>query len=220
MITRPVRSGRPGIRIVRSWFEALRPPAWPTVAPAAARSALVLCLLALLARPAAAADVIADWGTVATPLETETTFSFAESDISRNFTHDYLFSLAGTAGATYAVTFDIAACTNGCGNPDITYGIYDANGGLVGTVAPSDGVTLAAGDYSFVVNGNGMGAGNSVDYAGTVTFSAATSGTVSAAPEPAAYALTLIGLGLVGWVARRNGLVARVAPIGARSPTP
>lgn len=218
MITCPVRSGHAGIRGgVPARVETLRRPARQTLVPAASRWALVICLLALLARPAAG-EVIANWGTIATPLATETTFSFAQSGVSRNFNHDYLFSLEGSAGATYSVTFDIAACRNGCGNPEITYGIYDATGRLVGTVGSSGSVTLAAGNYSFVVSGTGMGAGNTVDYSGTVTFSAATSGTVSAAPEPATYVLTLIGLCMVGLLSHRNAPFAPLVSLRASLP--
>lgn len=77
------------------------------------------------------AQLVADWGTVVTPLTTEATFSFEQYDITDNFTHQYGFSLEGEAGATYQVTFTFDACKNGCGNPDLSYGIYDANGGLI-----------------------------------------------------------------------------------------
>lgn len=172
--------------------------------------ACALGLCGVAAGPASA-DVVADWGAVITPVVEQSTFSFAQSGITQNFTHDYLFSLQGSAGATYSVTFNFDACAKGCGSPELTYGIYDANGGLVAE-ATSGNVTLAAGNYSFQVKGTGMGTGNNVDYSGSVTFATAT-GTVSAAPEPSTYLLTLIGLTVVGWVGHRN---ANVRSSGAK----
>lgn len=155
----------------------------------------------LFATPASA-EVVADWGTVATPLTTEASFSFARYDINQNFTDQYVFTLEGESGAAYNVTFQFDLCRSGCGNPDLSYGIYDANGGLVTT---ENGVaTLSAGTYVFQVKGDGMGAGNSVDYWGSVTFNAVTMTMVSPAPEPSSLMLTLFGMGGLGWAVRRR----------------
>ena len=99
------------------------------------------------------ADTTMDWGTVATPITSEVTFSFAQYDINRNFTDQYLFSLQGEAGASYSVTFNFDPCRNGCGNPDLSYGIYDRNGSLVTNTTGT--VTLSAGNYAFQVKGTG-----------------------------------------------------------------
>lgn len=169
--------------------------------------ALIMFLAAMFgASSSARGEVIANWGTVVNSAESSNSFTFAESGISKNFSHDYLFSLEGSAGATYSVTFNFSDCGHGCGNANVTYGIYDANGGLV-AVASSGTVTLAAGNYSFQVKGTGMGAGNSVDYNGNITFTAVAADVVSPAPEPSTYLLTLIGLTLVGWVGHRNGML-------------
>ena len=175
---------------------------------------LALALL-LWTQPCRAATV-EDWGTVATPITSEVSFSFAQYDINNNFTDQYNFSLEGGAGATYNVSFNFDACRNGCGNPDLTYGIYDRNGSLVATTTGT--VTLSAGAYTFQVKGIGMGSGNTVDYFGSVTFTAvgATStsisgstmdGTlamVSPAPEPSSLALSLLGLSMLAWSVRRR----------------
>jgi hypothetical protein len=153
-------------------------------------------ILATLAR----AEVVADWGTVVTPLTTEATFSFEQYDITKNFTHQYGFSLEGEAGATYQVTFTFDACKKGCGNPDLSYGIYNANGGLIADASGT--VTLSAGNYVFQVKGTGMGSGNSLDYMGSVTFSA--TAMVSPVPEPSTLLLTLPGLALVHVMIRRR----------------
>ena len=151
-----------------------------------------------------------------TPITSEVSFSFAQYDISKNFTDQYNFSLEGGAGATYSVSFNFDACKNGCGNPDLTYGIYDRNGSLV--TSTNGTVTLSAGAYTFQVKGIGMGSGNSVDYFGSVTFTAvgsssmSTSGSnmtgslsmVSPTPEPSSLALSVLGLSMLAWSARRK----------------
>jgi hypothetical protein len=167
-------------------------------------------LLAWLLSWAAAvhADITQDWGTVATPLTSEVTFSFAQYDITHNFTDQYNFSLEGGTGASYAVTFSFDPCRNGCGSPDLSYGIYDRNGNLV--TSTSGTVTLSAGNYTFQVKGTGMGSGNAVDYWGAVTFATgpATSLTtvtmVSPAPEPATWLLMLYGMAGIGWSSWRR----------------
>lgn len=198
----------------------------PEGAARRARQATACIALALgLAAAPASAEVVANWGTVITPVVEQATFSFSQTGITQNFTDDYLFSLEGSAGATYSVTFDFSGCARGCGNTSLTYGVYDANGGLIAD-ASSGSVTLAAGSYSLQVKGTGLGAGNSIDYAGSVTFSATAAGTVSAAPEPSTYLLTLIGLTLVGWVGHRNaasrspGGGGRFATVTAGGPRP
>lgn len=167
------------------------------------RLVIRLALATLLLAPATArADLIADWGNIATPITGEITFSFAQYDISRNFTDHYNFSLAGDAGAKYTVSFSFDSCLHGCGNPDIAYGIYERNGGLL---ANSNGsVTLSAGLYTFQVKGTGMGSGNNVDYWGDVTFAASPSSIsmVSPAPEPASWLLLLSGLAVLAWHGR------------------
>lgn len=156
----------------------------------------------------ATADIVADWGTVVTPLTTEASFAFEQYDITQNFADQYAFSLEGDAGAAYEVTFSFDACRNGCGSPDLSYGIYEANGGLI--TADAGSVTLSAGSYVFEVKGNGLGSGNSVDYSGEVTFTATMAGAdsiVAPVPEPASIILTAVGLSVVGgavWRRRRS----------------
>ena len=164
--------------------------------------ATLLLLAGLVVSGSSSAVVVADWGTVATPITTETSFSFAQYNISQNFTDQYAFSLEGASGASYSVTFQFDACKNGCGNPDLSYGIYDSNGGLVASATGT--VALSAGNYVFQVKGDGMGSGNSIDYQGSVTFSAVNTSMISPAPEPSTLMLTLFGIGGLGWEARRR----------------
>lgn len=154
-------------------------------------AALVLCIVATGLH----ADVVEDWGTIVTPLETDLTFTFEQNDIAANFTNEYTFSLSGEAGATYSVTFNFDFCARGCGNVAVEYGIYDLNGNMVTTVGADGSVVLQAGNYALQVKGTGFGAGNSIDYSGSVTFSSLTlSSMVSPAPEPPAYLLMISGL--------------------------
>ena len=153
-----------------------------------------------------------DWGTISTPISDETSFSFAQYDVSGNFTHDYGFSLEGTAGATYEVSFAFDTCRNGCGSPEITYGIYNANGSYIGDTNGT--VVLSAGNYIFQVKGAGMGSGNNIDYWGSVTFSMTSSSVemVSPVPEPSTLILTLCGalfLAFAVWPKQTLGVLRR-----------
>jgi len=141
----------------------------------------------------AAHALTVDWGTIATPITDETSFSFAQYDISQNFSHSYSFSLEGTAGASYTVNFQLDSCRNGCGSPDLSYGIYHANGNYIGETNGT--VNLSAGNYIFQVKGSGMGSGNSIDYWGSVAFAISSSSMqmVSPVPEPSTLILTFFG---------------------------
>ncbi len=143
------------------------------------------------------AEIIEEWGTISTPLEEDITFTIAQYDVSSNFTHDYNFSLEGDADAFYEVTFNFDYCTHGCGNVNTSYGIYDQNGSLISDVTAGGNLVLSSGNYSLQVKGTGFGAGNSLDYLGSMTFTATTAPTtamISAAPEPESFWLMLTGL--------------------------
>lgn len=178
-----------------------------------------LLVLTLFVPALGVAEEVADWGAVVTPLSSEATFSFAQYDVTDNFTHDYAFSLEGEAGATYEVTFLFDICRNGCGNPDLSYGIYEANGNLL--TGDSSTLVLSPGDYVFQVKGDGMGSGNSVDYWGEVTFTAtavSAEGVVAPVPEPASVVLTGAGLAVVGWAAYRRRSRRMLAPEATLQP--
>jgi hypothetical protein len=153
--------------------------------------AFKLLVGALFSLPLLAAE--SDWGVI--PVGEETTISFAEYDITKNFTNQYSFTLQAGTDSSYqvAVTFDV--CKYGCGNPDLSYGIYDGQGQLV---SDSGSAVLNSGNYYFQVKGVGMGAGNSVDYSGSITFM------VSAVPEPAELMLMLVGASCMGWAIKRR----------------
>jgi len=180
---------------------------------------MLLSLLALTVNPAWGA--VTDWGVV--PVDQPTSFSFGANDITNNFTDQYNFSIQGGTSATAAVTVTFDPCKNGCGNPEITYGIYDAQGQLVSEIQGSGSITLAAGSYYLKVKGTGMGSGNSVDYSGTIYFSAAqvSPAYVSGAPEPADWLLMLSGSAFLAWAVRRRNPRPRMAlrPCPSSSPS-
>lgn len=187
---------------------------------------LLMAVLLFSWAAAARASTTTDWGTVATPLTNEVTFSFAQYDINHNFTDQYLFSLQGGTGASYSVTFAFDPCRRGCGNPDLSYGIYDRNGSLVANTTGT--VTLSAGNYTFQVHGTGFGSGNVADYWGSVTFAASSTSLntvtmISPAPEPSTLLLMAVGLALFAWTSRRHAVtglagLAALATLPACSP--
>ena len=157
-----------------------------------------LCLWLACAGLAHAQTSTTEWGVI--PLDEVVTMTFANQDLTKNFTDQYLFTLVSSTGTTYEVVVSYDNCTSGCGNATVNYAIYEANGSLV-----SDGgsAILASGDYNFQVKGTGMGSGNDVSYAGTITFNstggAVVSGFVSAVPEPGEWALMLTGACLLAF---------------------
>lgn len=163
---------------------------------------ILLSPLALTANPSWGAET--DWGVV--PLDTPTTFEVGGTDITNNFTDQYSFSIQGGTEASAEVTVSFDVCKNGCGNPNLTYGVYDAQGQLISEIQGSGSVTLTAGDYYFQVKGTGMGSGNSVDYSGTMTFNTALASpaNVSGAPEPADWLLMISGSTFLGWAVKRR----------------
>lgn len=152
-----------------------------------------------------------DWGVI--PVNTSTTISFASQDITRNFTDQYYFSLASGADASYAVTVAFDLCRHGCGNPDLSYGVYDVNGRMI---SDTGSVVLSSGRYVFKVKGTGFGAGNTLDYSGSMSFYVPGGSTlnsfVSAVPEPRDAALMLMGLCMLAagvWHRRRASFSTR-----------
>jgi len=157
----------------------------------------LVSLLLILLSTHAQAEIVEDWGTISTPLEEDLTFEVQHNDITKNFSHDYNFSLEGESDAIYELTFNFDYCRYGCGNVTTSYGIYDLNGGLISDVDSNGTLYLTSGDYSLRIDGTGFGAGNSIDYLGSITFTATavatTNAVISSAPEPSVFGLLLAG---------------------------
>jgi hypothetical protein len=154
---------------------------------------ILLGLILMLSSSVPAWPEDTNWGVI--PVGQSTNISFAQYDITKNFTDTYSFSLQSGSDASYsvAVTFDV--CKSGCGNPDLSYGIFDAHATLI---SDTGSAVLSYGDYVFKVMGTGMGSGNSVDYSGSMSFF------VSSVPEPSDTMLMLTGCAFVIWAVRRR----------------
>lgn len=168
----------------------------------------LLIFLGLAANRTMAATTVTDWGTV--PEDQVTTYYFSQTDLTTNFTDQYNFSLTGSGDSTYVTSVTYDTCTSGCGNAEVSTGIYYANGGLIDN---SGSTTLSSGDYVYQVKGTGMGSGNTVDYNGSIMFDT-TGGTadfVSDAPEPADSWLMLAGIVVLAWGVCRYKRIEPVA---------
>ena len=159
-------------------------------------AALTLGILTQIAH----ADTLADWGLI--PIGSETSFIYLPPPEVTNFTDQYRFSLAGQTSVNFSSAYFLNPCLKGCGNPDLAFGIYDSNGGLIDA---SGSTTLGAGDYVIQVKGTGLGSGNTAGSGGVINFyTSAMVEVVSPAPEPAAWLLMLSGLAAVAGGLRKR----------------
>jgi len=152
-------------------------------------------LAALILVPAwAQAQTTTNWGII--PSDGSYTYTFSSTDITRNFTDTYSFTLNGSDATQYQMNIVYDSCTHGCGNLTLDYGIYQG-----GTLIDSSGSTvLTSGTYEFKVTGTGMGSGNDVTYSGQITFTPI----VASVPEPSEVLLFFTGAGLLAWSLRRQ----------------
>ncbi|GEM_PF-5851198 len=140
------------------------------------------------------AQTSTNWGII--PTDGSYTYTFSSTDITRNFTDSYSFTLAGSDATKYQMNVVYDSCTKGCGNLTLDYGIYQG-----GTLIDSSGSTvLTSGTYEFKVTGTGMGSGNDVTYSGHITFTPI----VASVPEPSEVLLFFTGAGLLAWSLRRQ----------------
>jgi hypothetical protein len=160
---------------------------------------LRLLTLTWLVPWSAQANLVADWGTI--PTGSETSFTFVPDTSVSNFTDEYRFTLSGMTDINYVAADYLAACTRGCGNPVVDFGIYNASGSLVDSTGTT---TLDTGSYVFQIKGVGMGSGNTAGSGGVITFYGAAPELVSPAPVPASWLLMSCGLALLGWAVRRR----------------
>jgi hypothetical protein len=133
-------------------------------------------------------------------------------DTGGAYSDDYIFTVDPESAAWATVTAVLGRTTNGASHP-INYTIsdvsfYRVNPDLTTTLLTSTSdnssgllyfptASLAPGEYGFTVKGATQGLGGGT-YTGTLNLVAAP------VPEPAGYAMLGIGLGLLGFTARRQ----------------
>lgn len=134
--------------------------------------------------------------------------SFDGADFGKSFLDHYTFTLGAdglAVGSVITVSIDIPTVGNFSLNP-FNAALYTGSGtflSLASTIVDSGGVKqvlsaslLAAGDYDFRVGGLVAGVDGG-SYGGTLQVT-------TPVPEPEIYAMLGLGLGLMGWVARRR----------------
>jgi len=134
-------------------------------------------------------------------------------DISGAYSDDYIFNVDPESFAWATVTAVLGRTTGPNNTHPLTYTIsdvtfYKVNSDLTTTLLSSSSdnssgllyfpnASLAPGEYGFTVKGQTQGLGGGT-YTGTLNLVAAP------VPEPAGYAMLGLGLGLLGFTARRQ----------------
>lgn len=161
---------------------------------------LMAASLAFAAFGASAATY--DWGSLDTQVDSQLAYVAAG-----NFSDVYLFSLSGgNSGVSSVVSLDLSSIF------DISNGTYSLwmqsspSGPVAGdqelaswsfdgtTGSATHAITLGAGNYYYVVNGDADGTGDGSGHAGIYSIATA----VLPVPEPASLVMVLAGLGLIG----------------------
>jgi hypothetical protein len=139
------------------------------------------------------------------------TFGYSDSDTNSPFTETvtWINDLAGVYGVTLSTT---AAVANGPTDVDISAAFINGTGilspiSLIANPFNIDvnenyaifGLPLGAGTYTLTIQGT---RGDSGSFGGNVAFQA------NAVPEPATWALMLLGFGAIGWQLRRRRTLA------------
>jgi hypothetical protein len=166
---------------------------------------LTLCLgaLALGAASAANATITVDNSSMVFSGPTSndggitTTIGYTEADLaSPTFTEFLTFT--NTLEGVYSVTLSTSSLPVDFTSAVLGNGVTNFGLSLVGSQGPNEfwglpDTFLPAGQYTLTINGNNSNTGS---LGGSIT--------IAAIPEPATWALMLIGLGAVGWQLRRS----------------
>ena len=144
-------------------------------------------------------------------------FGYSDSDTNSPFTETvtWMNDLAGSYGITLST---VATTANGPTDVDITAAFVTGTGilnqlNLVANPFNTDlienyalaGIPLTAGTYTLTVQGT---RGDSGSFGGNVAFEAGHPGDV---PEPATWAMMMLGFGAVGWQLRRRSSTLALA---------
>jgi hypothetical protein len=160
--------------------------------------ALTLCL-GLAAGAANAIPVMSGWSGSAS---TGYSAIFSNNDVNNTFTDSFNFSLPADAsgnGASNVISL------GGSGVIFTTFSLFESSIGLIsgGTGGTTSSLSFSngavPGNYALTVNGYKIDPNLTGSYAGNVA--------VSPVPEPKTYATLLLGLGLIGFSARRRNNV-------------
>jgi hypothetical protein len=128
-----------------------------------------------------------------------TTIGYEDTGLAKPaFTEWLIFT--NTLNGIYSVTLDTSSRSVDFTSAFLWDGVNQFALSLVGSVGANefwglDDTLLAAGQYELVVNGNNTGTGS---LGGTITI------TDQAVPEPATWAMMLLGFGAIGWQLRRR----------------
>lgn len=159
----------------------------------------------MIAGPAFAAPTI----TFATPAsDGSTSATFNNNGISAgDFTDTYTFTLpAGLVSSTISSIFTTEQMNN------VSFSAVTLNGVAYNILSQGQvefrtliADPIANGVQTLIVTGN---SGGNASYSGTLSFAAAATGAV---PEPAAWAMMILGMGAIGFAMRRQKVATRVS---------
>lgn len=141
------------------------------------------------------------------------TFGFAQSGLSNPFTATLSFmnqlagqysfqlgTIANTSGGANDLDFTSAVLTGtGLGSAGISFNRTSGDNDLIENLVLQN-IDLAAGNYTLTVMGTTSGRNGS--FSGSTAFTAAAA--TGAVPEPATWAMMLLGFGAVGYGMRRQ----------------
>ena len=129
-----------------------------------------------------------------------TTIGYTEANLATPTFTEWL-TFTNTLDGLYSITLSTSSLPVDFTSAILTNGITNYALSLVGQQGPNefwglDTTFIPSGQYTLTINGNNSNTGS---LGGSVTI------TEAAVPEPATWALMLIGFGAVGWQLRRRG---------------
>ena len=128
-----------------------------------------------------------------------TTIGYTEANLSSPTFTEWL-TFTNTLDGIYSITLSTSSAPVDFTSAILSDGVTNYALSLVGEQGPNEfwglpDTFIGAGQYTLTINGNNSNTGS---LGGTITISAA------AVPEPATWAMMLIGFGAVGWQLRRR----------------